>query len=53
MMWKTVQQCSLCWAVENPGRKAVRFAEEVRETEPCVTCGENTNSGIYVRKGVR
>ncbi len=52
MSWKTVPQCGSCWANENPMREPARIQPEFRETERCFTCGEETISGIYVRKEV-
>lgn len=54
MAWKTVQQCYTCWAKENPKKEPYRlYNSEIRMLTHCVTCNEQTASGIYVRKDVK
>jgi len=61
MTWRSVQQCWNCWADEHMKILDVgsNFLEAVipapvwvrnAESEPCCTCNQPTNSGIYVRK---
>jgi hypothetical protein len=39
--------CDSCWTDRNPDREAVRLKEPKKET--CVYCGQETESGVYVR----
>lgn len=41
--------CDPCWAEIAPGREPFRFLENSRELEVCCFCGDETESGIYVR----
>lgn len=38
--------CDECWVDRNPDRDPVRTLDA---QEMCVYCGEETNSGIYIR----
>ena len=40
--------CRPCWDKLNPDREPVRVKNA--QTEPCCYCGNETFSGIYVRK---
>ena len=48
--WRTAPICDRCWDIEEPGRSPVRLNGVVKET--CCRCGEQTTSGIYVRRDV-
>ena len=43
--------CDSCWTKLNPGRKAVVMV--VASEETCCFCGENTESGLYIRADPR
>lgn len=45
----THPMCAYCWLATNPGRQPMRLSEEVRNIERCCWCGQETESGIYVR----
>ncbi len=46
--WSWTQpQCEPCWDIANPDRHPSRLI--AAEPETCVTCGEPTSSGIYIR----
>jgi len=45
----TQPQCFTCWNSENPHRTAARMLTDESETEICVTCNSQTQSGIYIR----
>lgn len=44
----SAQICSFCWFQANPRKVPHRVQPLTRE--PCCECGEDTNSGIYVRR---
>lgn len=47
MNW-TQPICDECWEKESPDREPARFRDAKREI--CCLCGEEHESGIYVRK---
>lgn len=48
--YKTVPICDACWLASHE-REPARFKEPKAET--CYACGQETHSGIYVRRRIK